>query len=147
MEGIMAKTNYSKAEEFFDDGMRKMMVNKLHETVDATQGKESPNASVAERKRLLLILHHELQYFQKKGFEPYKKMNIDKKKLAGWLEHPETVTDVEWKLIQGYHANIVKVKKPPEDKAEAINEAFAEAQRKKSPYKRFNLNDNWLPLQ
>lgn len=160
----MAKTNYTKVEDSFNDGLRKIMVGKLLDEADAHQGKLSGSATAAAEKSRLFALHHELQFLQKKGLEPYKKLGIRRKKMAKWMEHPEEVTAEEWKAIKGFKEALDKMRtsllpkvspvakapigKPPEAKAqETVEDTLVNTERKKSVYKRFNINDTWLPLQ
>lgn len=146
----MAKTNYTKVEGSFDEGMRKMMVGNLLNEADAHQGKDVV-APGADKKRFLLAIHHELRYLQKKGLEPYSKLGILQRQIAEWLEHPETITEDDWKLIKGYKEGLDKLKSGMQGTAskapEGANDALVNTERKKSVYKRFNINDKWLPLQ
>jgi hypothetical protein len=157
--GFMAKTNYSKVEGSFDDGLRKIMVGKLLEEADANQGKGAIPTVITEQKNILLALHHELRYLQKLGLEPYKKLGILRKKMAKWIEHPETVTEEEWKAIKKFKEgadklraiSVAKKPLPAYDKEDQVeegpNDTLVNTERKKSVYKRFNINDKWLPLQ
>lgn len=144
----MARANFTKVEGALDDGLRRMMVGQLLTDADINQGNPAKPSGPSTQKQLLLALHHELHYLQKLGLTPYKKLGLRKKKFAGWVEHPETVTEQEWEMIRGLKEKITQLRTEfeKEMKVGGDNEALVDVERRKHIYKRFNINEKWLPL-
>jgi hypothetical protein len=122
----MAKTNFSKVEGSFDDGLRKMMVGQLLRDADANQGKIPTPLVKPEDRQMLVTLNHELRYLKKAGANPYKTLGIRKKKIADWLENIEKIPEAEWKVIKGFKEKVDKLRKSHDAKVAETERAHAE---------------------
>lgn len=150
----MGKTDFTKVEESLSEGLRKITAHKLlgiaDEVASGAPLKEttiSPGKEIGRaEEQLLAALHHDLQYLQKSGKEPYKKLDINKKELKRFLQNPSTLTPEEWDKIKHLKEKIDEFKKLDKLPHPTDNE-LVEGERKKHINKRFNVSDNWLPLQ
>ncbi len=143
----MPRANFTKVESALDEGLRKLMVGQLLNEADVNQGTPSAPGAQAANKQLLIALQHELHYLHRLGLTPYKQLKLRKKKFAGWVEHPETVTEKEWEMIKGLKDKLTQIRTDYEKKIKVgDNETLVDSERRKHIYKRFNINEKWLPI-
>lgn len=145
----MAKTNYSKVEEALTEGMRQMMVQHLHSLADSLSDIDSKNfedVSIASQKKLIAVLKFELNWIQKQDANFYKKMELSKSEVKKLIEKSEPLTKEDFETIKKVKAKIDEIKLEIEAKTPQTNEELIEKERVKHINKRFNKNDNWLPL-
>ena len=146
----MAKTNYTKVEEALAEGLRKMQINELCELADIASGnKNSSSDDLHQLSRRYLILLRRLKmnierlHRSDKGI--YKSLKVKKKSLERQFKSPEKLTKEEWiALVKLYKQTQVLISKhfPHASDIEII-----EQEQKKHINKRFNVKDDWLPLQ
>jgi len=150
----MAKTNFTKAEEAFDDGLRKASVNKLFEIVDENATLSDPEKAlelaakqgkipIAADRQLLSVLKHELHHLHKKGLDIYTQLNLDKKQFKQWCENPNSLTAAEWTRIKELKEKVDSLKK----ESQTPDDELIQSERNKHINKRFNVKDKWLPLK
>lgn len=137
----MGKTNFSKVEDFLDQGLHKITVKKLLKLADvaAGTGQQTPEKE-KERRALISAIKRELKWFRKQKKNIYKRLKVSKKEL----EAPEKLSDEELKEILSKieKEKEVHYKKHPK----STDEDLVEAERLKHINKRFNVSDKWLPL-
>lgn len=143
----MPRADFTKVETALDAGLRKIVVGQLLNEADANQGNPAVPGAEAAHKQLLIGLQHELHYLHRLGLTPYKLLKLRKKKFAEWVEHPETVTEKEWEMIKGLKGKLALIRADYEKKAKTgDNETLVDSERRKHIYKRFNINEKWLPI-
>lgn len=140
----MAKTNFTKVEGSLSEGLRKIDVSKL---LDITEGAATAEQLHA-RGQLLAVLQYELKVLFRQGANPYQELKIDKKELKKFTENVAGLTqqDVDKLKKMKEQVDAFKVdfaKKNPQ----ASDEDVVTKERRKHVNKRFNINDNWLPLR
>ncbi len=145
----MAKTNFTKVENAFDDEMRKNMRDDLLKEADRASGSPSKeNVEVvrqkriaAERKILILGLQHDVKNIDQDVFED--KININRYDLEDLLKKGIDLTDKDIEELKNFKKRIDKYK----SELEGFDEKLVEDERKKHINKRFNVKDKWLPLK
>jgi hypothetical protein len=145
----MAKTNFTKVEKDLDKGLEKMKVSNLHDLADiaAGIGESSAKKSKITETQHLLVQHLkiDLKRLRKKEKKLYSKLQIKKEVIDKQLSAPESLSEEEWKDLASLR------KKTSELIAEYFpdesNEELIEQEKIKHRNKRFNVKDNWLPLQ
>lgn len=139
----MAKTNFTKVEEALRDGLDKMIKEKLLEEADAAQGKIPFKQHALDE--LVAKIRHEFHFLRKQDPDLLTKMGLDEKVLKELLSSSNTLSkkDIQDILhkIEAYRQDLEK-KNP-----KATDEQLIEVQKKKHITKRFNIRDDWLPLQ
>ena len=140
----MAKTNFTKVEGSLSEGLRKMDVNRL---LDISEGEASAEQLHA-RGQLLAVLQYELKSLFRQGQDLYKQLNVDKKELKKFAENLQGLTqqDVDRLKKIKEQVDVFKVefaKKQPQTSDDDV----VTKERRKHINKRFNINDNWLPLR
>jgi hypothetical protein len=147
----MAKTNYTKVEEAFDDGMQKMRVSQLQDlaSLAAELGKFESSFEVnpfsKENRMLITLLKLDLK--QLRNTEIFKTLGINKKDLKEKLDHPEKLSFDDWDQLRTLKFSLQDYKeKLSKETAPDANEKQVEEQRKKHINKRFNTQEKWLPL-
>ena len=111
----MAKTNYTKVEESFREGMNKIAIKKI---VDSTDNKLTEKQAAEElrlnKKKTCIYLIGELKRLSKIDKGIYTKLGTNITNAKKLLENPQKLTDEEW-------AFVLKLK----DKLEAYKAAFS----------------------
>lgn len=146
----MAKTNFTKVENAFDDEMRKQLQQELLKEADRVSGnpsEENPEILkqkriAAEKKVLLQALQHDFKNINKNLLED--EIKIDTRVLEDLLRKGILhLNDSDIEELKKIKKNIDKYK----GEHEGFDEKLVEAERKKHINKRFNVKDKWLPLQ
>lgn len=145
----MAKTDYSKAEDAFDDRLHKMKVNELLKLADQAAGKEGLTEGIHPQfGQMLSLIEHDLKWMQKKDPGIYKKLQIKKDELTALyakIQAKILLSNDERRRIAEMLKKVAKHKLeffPASDQENQI-----EAERKKHINKRFNVSEKWLPLK
>lgn len=145
----MAKTNFTKVEDAFDDEMRKQMRDELLKEADRVSGnqpKETPQVVeqkkvAAERKVMIQALQHSLKEMDNGVFDTH--IGITKERLENLLKKGIDLTEKDLEILKKTKKKIDQYKKNHKD----YNENLVEQERKKHINKRFNVRDKWLPLK
>lgn len=184
----MPKTNFTKVEEAFIDGLRKIEVEKLLRIADEnssdkkTSKIKSPpsNEQSLEQKKLLITLRFELKNLVKETRkEVYEKLGIEaslldllkettainaedfeklkalkekivshKEELANIALKQKEIKESELKNIRDFRRKpVAEVENKESNDLVKKEEIFIEKQRKDQKTKRFNINQNWIPLR
>jgi len=139
----MAKTNFTKVEESLIEGLRKMDVNRLLEITEHGANAEQLQFG----KQLLLAMQYVLKSLKQRGLDPYKKLGIEKKELDKMLENAGTLKPEDWNRIKEIKVKVDQFKQEMDLKFPvSTDDQVVESERIKHVNKRFNVNDEWLPL-
>ena len=147
MGEIMAKSDFSKAEEFFEKEIQQLKIDKI---VESTESVESLDAINQYRlvNTLLTVLKYEIKRLTRLGVNPYELLKIDKSELKKFINQPGEVTLVEWEKIKKWKNEIDSLMLRYESNDSVIeDEEEIERARQIHINKRFNVNDKWLPLK
>lgn len=159
----MPKTNYQKVEGAFDEGLRKLLIDKLlestekkpkqHEAEEETPGitfeVESSEAQRQKEVRIqtLLTILRDLKFVYKLDSQVYKNMKISPKKMRRYVENPAALSPQEWEEIKKIKHDVEVYHRDLLDKLPLkSNEEIIDEQRKAHTTKRHKVNPNWLPL-
>lgn len=152
VEVDMKKTNFTKVEKALEDGLIKITSQKLLDEA-GTKSPEKAKEPVADLpprqvcQTIMQNIYKELKRLHKEDELGYKKMGFHRQNLKKLIESPHLLTPADWSQIKQVQDRIEQYKK---ELAALLpvqtNEDLIEQQRAKSPYKRFNVNDKWLPL-
>jgi len=145
----MAKTNFTKVEEALAEGLRKIEVNKLLNIADEVSGanKENESKLTAEQKNLLTLLQCDLKFLRKLGKNPFEKSSFNRVEIIKLLKDPSLITEEGWKKLSEFKTHVTLFKKTIEKLGKVkTDDDLVTQQRKKHITKRFNINDDWLPL-
>jgi hypothetical protein len=139
---LMAKSNYSKAEDAFDEAMQKMAIEKLI-------AQTSKNALTPEdhqsSKKVLLTLANAIKHYSKADKHFYKQLGLKHEEVRKLLSHPNPNAD-EWQSILVLQEKLKEYKQTALALPQAQDEKVIENERVKHVNKRYNVNDTWLPL-
>jgi hypothetical protein len=142
----MAKTNFTKVEEALRDGLDKMLKESLLEEADAAQGKPSQKQHTTDQ--LLAKIRHEFKYLYKIDKEVFQKIGINDKILKELLLTTTSLTQKDIDVLKEVLRRIESYRTEMQKKnPQASDEQLIEDQKKKHINKRFNVRDDWLPLQ
>ncbi|HRD55328.1 MAG TPA: hypothetical protein PLC42_02920 [Parachlamydiaceae bacterium] len=145
----MAKTNFTKVEEALAEGMRKMTMEHVHALADSiseinAKGFEKTEAET--KNKLIAILKFELNWLGKQDPELHKKLGIKRSEIKKLIDKKEKLTAENFEKIKSIKEKLEQLKKELNEKSPQTNEELIEKERTKHINKRFNKNDNWLPL-
>lgn len=139
----MAKTNYSKVEDSFNEGLLKIDIDRLLEETE----KNGAAAKIHLAKQLLISMRFDLRSLQKRGFDPHAELNIDKSTIKTLIQHVDSLTPEEWNVIKETKKKLDKFKLEADQKAPPTSDdAIVEEERRSQMNKRFNVNEKWWPL-
>ncbi len=140
----MGKTNYSKVEEAFTEGLYKMKVNKILEDSER-KGEEKETLHPAQK---FIAVVQELKWMKKTDPDIHKNIKISKKEIASLTEiikkRRNSLKDSEVQRIDELMNMIKKYKKKKMPKIEDEDQIEEESDR--HHYKRHNVSEKWLPL-
>lgn len=145
----MAKTNFTKVEEALDEGMRKMMMEHVHVLADSISEINSKGFEKAEdetKNKLIAILKFELNWLDKQDSELHKKLGIKRSEIKKLIENKDHLTEEDFEKIKSIKNKLEELKKILSEKSPQSDEELIEKERIKHINKRFNKNDDWLPL-
>lgn len=143
----MAKTNFTKAENALDEGLRKISVSNLCRLADIAAQIGPPSESSPTKTQRLLIQHLKIDLLRlkKKDNKIYSKLHIKKETLNQQFAHPESLSPEEWQALEALRTQtkaLIAEYYPNESNDELIAQ-----EKNKHRNKRFNVKDTWLPLQ
>jgi hypothetical protein len=149
--GLMAKTNFTKVEEALANGLHHIKVEELLKLADLASdiGKKDLESAALFYGQFLSLIENDLKWMHKKESSVYKELKIKKSELKDLIlksrEKPSTLSETEMERIKDLKVKVEKYKKEkfpskPED-------TLIELERKRHIYKRFNVNEKWLPLK
>ena len=140
----MGKTNYSKVEEAFTEGLYKMKVNKILE--DSEKKGEGKDTLHPAQKFIAVV--QELKWMKKTDPNIHKNIKISKKEIASLAEiikkRRDSLKNSEIERIDELMKMIKKYKKKNMPKIE--DEDQIEEENDRHHYKRHNVSEKWLPL-
>lgn len=154
----MAKTNYTKVEEAFNDGLRKIEVDKLLDLADenakvnkSNSSKENlklqPKSELLDQKKLIINLKFELKtLINLQGKDIFQRLGIEKETLE-ILKREKNFSDEELNQLRSLKEKISSFNEELNKSAPKDEEKTIEKQRKDQKTKRFNINKNWIPLR
>ncbi len=145
----MAKTNFTKVEEALNEGLRKMEVGKLLGQTEDKKAAErettAPKKLTNEQFALVTKLQIELKYLKRAGLDPFEKLKINKSELKKMLLGATELGPQEWDKLKKYKEQLDGFRK--EQEKTVTDDSAVEQERRKHVNKRFNINNDWLPLQ
>jgi hypothetical protein len=140
----MAKTNFSKVESLIEKGIEKRKISNI---VDQTR----PDAEISSDKIPKLYLIESIRYdvaampHFDEGF--FKKIGVKKQEILRLIKNPNQLTDKDWQLVQEIHDKIdARKEQIKEELPDPSDEDIIEFEKRRHIYKRFNVNETWLPL-
>lgn len=140
----MSKTNYSKVEEAFTEGLYKMKVNRILEN----SKKEEDEKNVLHPAQRFIAVVQELKWMKKTDPDIHKHIKISKKEIASLAEiikkRRDSLKESEVKRIDELMAIIKKYKKKNMPQFE--DEDLIEDENDRHHYKRHNVSEKWIPL-
>lgn len=143
----MAKTDYTKTENLFNEGLLKMSVQELLALADRASGKDLDDVpSVQARAIIISIMKHDVEILNKVT-DANLSMGITAEELKDLLDKVKDLKPEEWVELKSIRERLMVYKKELWDKIpHRTNEQIIELERKKHINKRFNTRDKWLPL-
>ena len=151
----MGKINFSLVEQALEEGIRRFGIKQLLHLADLSgtlgTGKDPRQASAFDDKEIrsltLMTVAQNLRILYKYDPEVYKKLAINRRNLEDLADHPENLQPTDWEKIQEIRKKIEAFRKELHKKVEAMSdEELIQSEKKKHIYKRFNVNEDWLPL-
>lgn len=147
----MAKVNYTKVEEAMANAILKRMIDHLGELAAIailSEGNASKKIPESKASEILKNFQNELKNLKEKDVKLYGRLELTPEEEARISLSVAELTPDDWKKLLSLRERIVDLKKEllgqpvenPED------EVHIEQQRTKHINKRYNVNDEWLPL-
>lgn len=145
----MAKTNFMKVEDAFEEERRKLQKEALLKEADRVAGKEieeNPQIELqkkiaTERKILIRALYHDLKEIDEVDFE--EKIKVPKDKLELLLQKGLNLSEKDYENLKKMKKKIDNYKNADMD----FDDKLVQQERKKHINKRFNVRDKWIPLK
>jgi hypothetical protein len=144
----MSKTNFTKVEDSLQIGLEKYNIKKIVESTDPHKDeKEAARAKRLERKKIAFQMIAELRKLAKSDPRIYSKLGSSLAAIKKLLEHPTKLTDEEWENVFKIKNKIAAYKTAFASNIKELPDAdYVEKERGKENNKRFNIQDNWLPV-
>lgn len=140
----MSKTNFTKVEEALAEEMRKMAIQKIVGSSSKAPPEDEHNAS----QKIIKQLIRDINPLIKKDKQIFSRLGFQKEQIKSILEEdPLNIKAEDWKILMQFKEKLDSYKAEKKKKAEGIEETLVEDERRKHINKRFNINDEWLPLQ
>jgi hypothetical protein len=138
----MSKTDFSKAEEAFENALRKIEVQRLW---DATPGPGDASALTPDQKKAWIdLLRQELRRLAKLDSNTWQELGISKDEKHYWIKEPEKLLESSIETLKMLQDKIIAFRKSRQQSKS--NEDLIKDQMKEHKTKRFNVNKTWLPL-
>lgn len=138
----MAKTNFTKAENALNNEMIKTTVRQVNSMAD----KKNPN-EIESTNKLIALLKFELAWLEKQDKNLLKNQGISKSEIKAFIQKKEALTKEDLDKLLIIKEKIEVFKKEINKKSAKTDDELVNKERNKHINKRFNTNDNWLPLQ
>lgn len=159
----MAKTNFDKVEDVFDDGVQKIKAAKLQNaSVSVTKMNRTPESLRPARQRIEAILERK----RKQRHLIVKSLEIDIDNLFRINRHlytllgtyhdefidlaasVDSMNEKKWDRLLEIKEKLDEYKSSMESNTKGMTDRQrVESERKKQINKRYNVKDTWLPLQ
>ncbi|MCB1119031.1 MAG: hypothetical protein KDK65_03640 [Chlamydiia bacterium] len=150
----MAKTNFTKVEQALVEGLKKMEKEQLLQIADeANAAKKLPSnerkiAVPAARRLALASLKEEIRILQKHKVKFFREFGLSKRSIDDLIKEPASLKPEQWQQIKEIRDKISTFHRKLRDQLpKQSNDDLVEAERKKHINKRFNIDEEWLPLQ
>ena len=141
---IMGKTNYSKVEEAFTEGLYRMKVNQI---LDNSKKSNDLKNNLHPAQRFIAVVQ-ELKWLKKKDPDIHKNIKISKKEVASLAEiikkRRDSLKESEVNRIDELLAKIKKYKK--KKLPQVKDDDLIEDENDRHHYKRHNVSEKWIPL-
>lgn len=159
-EMVMGKVNFTKVEQALEAGLIKMEAQNLLYLADLASSfgeADSDTPPVLKPAKFKWDENHQLfvqnlatdlRKLRKKDREMDTKLGLDRGELNKLLENPKEITEEEWEKIREIRRKLNEHKKEMKKRLGTISDQdLVKTERKKQVNRRFNIKDNWLPLQ
>lgn len=155
----MSKIDFSKVENALREGLLKMSIQQLIVLADLAnipfglaEKEVSNNQDVSTQTAQALAhalknLETDLKKLKKKDASMYEKLGINKQELKQFFEHPQDLTPQDWEKIRKIRDQIEIYKQELRKNLKVSDQDIVQSERKKQNYKRFNVNEKWIPLK
>ncbi len=148
----MSKTNWTKVESALAAGLEKMKKEELLRQADAARVPERPQAQpsalASSRLQLQLSLKHLVGWLWKENKKLCEVLKITKPELTRLITKPKELSEQDWQAVQTLYDQCLQLKKALQATGtSASDESLIQAEKKKHVYKRYSVNDKWLPLK
>lgn len=148
----MKKTNFTKVEKALEDGLIKITTKRLLDEAGpkSSEKAKDPVADLPPKEvchAVMQNIYKELKKMHKEDEFAYKKMGFHRQNLKKLIENPHLLTPSDWNKIKQVQDRIEQYKKELNLQLPfQSDDELVEKERARSPNKRFNVNDKWLPL-
>lgn len=144
----MGKTNFTKVEESLKKGMDNLAIKKIVDSTDSkSKEKKVEEEARLNRKKIAIYLIGELKRLHKGDEKLYVKLGTNLPNAKKLLEHPQKLSDTEWKTVLKLKDKLEAYKKAYAKAIKEFNiEEIVEKERDKQADRRFNIQDKWLPI-
>ncbi|KAF3363182.1 hypothetical protein PHSC3_000196 [Chlamydiales bacterium STE3] len=146
----MSKTNFTKVEKAIDDGLQQIIIGNLLDLADAANAPKQPPVTLSPEQQaaLLQTLDRNLKKLNKMDSAAYQKLSPLKNDIKKLMSVSENFTAEDWQKIKEIKEKIESYKKEiSKNLPQPSDDQIIEEERIKHINKRFNINDNWLPLR
>lgn len=134
----MAKVNFTKVEEILSEGMRKLSIQKIVG--------EDPKSSLKKHQKILKQLVRNVNVAMKRDRRLFSHLGYKKEEIQAILTKPE-LSQEDWKYLMDFNEKFELYKAELAKKTTVSDDKQVENEIIKHINKRFNVNDNWLPLK
>lgn len=139
----MAKTNFTKVDEALSKALFNMSIQKLLEETEESPNKEPPLEQI--HFKMAKTIARKLNFYSKLSKNFYEKIGYPKEELRKLLKNPKDFTEENLKTLEDLVAKITEFKQS-ENFPEVDDETIISQERTKHINKRFNTDEQWLPL-
>ncbi len=143
----MAKTNFTKAEEALAKELDKMLKAKILEEADQASGQQSSNDG-QDKLVLIMRMQRDLKRLHAKEKGSYEEIDLPKSILRALVKTPEKLKSKSWKELKEIKDALDRYRHELKKRYPGLtDEELIQLEMEKHINKRFNIRDDWLPLQ
>lgn len=142
----MGKTNFTKVEEALREGLDKLQRDKLLQQADEAQLKHKTKKTTDNQ--LVEVIRRDLNQIKKKDKKFLKELGFTKNEIKALLDKEGDHSLEELKQLGSLEEKIAAYKQALKSRrVQEPDDEIVEREKKHHINKRFNVNDDWLPLQ
>jgi hypothetical protein len=145
----MAKVNFTKVENAFDQALQKLFIDQLSELADIANVID-PKATISSKsiEEIIGRFQKELKKIKKQDPKLYEKLNLNMEDEKRFALPSKEFAQEDWLRFKALKTRIDELKHElyGQKNLDASYEKQVTKERKRHINKRFNIRDDWLPL-
>lgn len=146
----MAKVNYSKVENAFDNALRELFIERLSELASIAQLINDPESKMTPKMvdEIILRFQKELKKLKKQDAKLFRRLNLTPEDESRFSLSSSEYAQEDWHRLKALKERIDELKRElyGQDVMDVEYEKQVTKERRRHINKRFNIRDGWMPL-